>query len=847
MASWRASRILKLVSPDATSHTQDNLVVKIDNTIVEDQHSTAKENAENVSPNKNIDVSSCDEILSDCDRDDQFANKIDARFISSRKTDNSSLTTHTSIIRTLQTNLVPDYDSDDSSINDNNNLENIETCTEIDQSIQKALPKSSSSSSSTSSSSSSNSTSSGSSSSDSDSSTSSKRTNQHSEQYANGVRPQSASTSTLPANISPNYTDESDNIDLSDDDPTFNYELSTKRKKKNYFFDATKTDSSDSDDDSVSDSDRKKLSKRGRKRSLNPAKWKQNKVKKLRNTGESYISISKSQKVIPSRCLKVPCTDKCRLKCTTNISMDERYNIFKEFWDLGDLTRQRVFISSCMVDITPKYRYTNATNPRRPNKAYNFTVNNKKIRVCKTFFKSTLDVTDRMIFTIQHKVSDGGFMLEDLRGKHHSHKTLPPELIDDIRKHIQSIPKIESHYVRATSTREYIDGGKTIKDLYSDFVKQQEENNKETGNYIAYYKIFTLEFNLSFFQPKKDQCDLCESFKNSTDEKKRELEDKYNKHIEEKSLSRIEKQEDRKKVTKDNIVAIYDLEAVLQCPRGDTSAFYYKSKLNSYNLTLTELTQTESKTAYDKVHCYFWTESEAKRGAIEIGTCVWQYLEGICESNIEEKNVTFYSDNCCGQNKNKYIATLYLFAVNTLNIRSIKHKFLITGHTQNEADSVHSLIEKEIKKNLKSGPIYSPDQYIALIKNAKKSKPAINVHELTFDSFVDTKILQEEWGYNYNTNMDGQTVNWNNIKVLMMKKEKPFSIFYKTSYKDDCFQEIDVRNKRKKMKLITEITLKKAYTERQDISLNKKKDLRDLVNKGLIPPFYANFYNSIIN
>lgn len=97
------------------------------------------------------------------------------------------------------------------------------------------------------------------------------------------------------------------------------------------------------------------------------------------------------------------------------------------------------------------------------------------------------------------------------------------------------------------------------------------------------------------------------------------------------------------------------------------------------------MTQTESKTAYyDKVHCYFWTESEAKRGAIEIGTCIWQYLEGIlCESNIEEKNVTFYSDNCCGHNKNKYIATLYLFAVNTLNIRRIKHKFLITGHTQN--------------------------------------------------------------------------------------------------------------------------------------------------------------------
>lgn len=81
----------------------------------------------------------------------------------------------------------------------------------------------------------------------------------------------------------------------------------------------------------------------------------------------------------------------------------------------------------------------------------------------------------------------------------------------------------------------------------------------------------------------------------------------------------------------------------------------------------------------------------------------------------------------------------------------------------------------------------------------------------------------------------------------MMKKEKPLSIYYKTSYKDDGYQEIEVRNKRKKMNLVTEISLKKAYTERQDISRNKKRDLRDLIAKGLIPPFYANFYNSIIN
>lgn len=99
---------------------------------------------------------------------------------------------------------------------------------------------------------------------------------------------------------------------------------------------------------------------------------------------------------------------------------------------------------------------------------------------------------------------------------------------------------------------------------------------------------------------------------------------------------------------------------------------------------------------------------------------IWEYLKDICAQDEEEKHITFYLDNCYGQNKNKYITTLYMYAVNNLNIGSITHKFLIRGHTQNEADSVHSLIERQVKKNLKSGPIYSPDQYIALIEIARK-------------------------------------------------------------------------------------------------------------------------------
>lgn len=58
-------------------------------------------------------------------------------------------------------------------------------------------------------------------------------------------------------------------------------------------------------------------------------------------------------------------------------------------------------------------------------------------------------------------------------------------------------------------------------------------------------------------------------------------------------------------------------------------------------------------------------------------------------------------------------------------VRSITHKYLISGHSQNEGDSVHSTIEKAIKKSLKSGPIYVPDQYAQIIRTAKKKERTV--------------------------------------------------------------------------------------------------------------------------
>ena len=125
-------------------------------------------------------------------------------------------------------------------------------------------------------------------------------------------------------------------------------------------------------------------------------------------------------------------------------------------------------------------------------------------------------------------------------------------------------------------------------------------------------------------------------------------------------------------------------------PKGLLSSFYYSSKLNYYNFTISDLHAKN-------VECYFWNETEGRRVAVEIGSCVLDYVKLLVENaNKPATDIIFYSDNCCGQQKNKYLLAAY--AVQTFNVRSIEHKFLICGHTQNEGDNVHSVIEKQIKK-----------------------------------------------------------------------------------------------------------------------------------------------------
>lgn len=216
---------------------------------------------------------------------------------------------------------------------------------------------------------------------------------------------------------------------------------------------------------------------------------------------------------------------------------------------------------------------------RTGNNSFHFAVNGDKVRVCKLFFKNTLDVNDRVIRTVSEKrMSQSNVVVApDRRGKHANHHSIDPVAKQGVLDHINSIPRIESHYLRSPTKRQYICGSNTIAGIHRDYVNICKGNNMTPVSYPIFWRIFKEDFNIMFHTPKKDQCDICLAFENASETEKTELLEMQQHHLKEKEFSRAEKWKDKENARVE--VAVYDLQAVMQLRKGNNCLFYYVSKL----------------------------------------------------------------------------------------------------------------------------------------------------------------------------------------------------------------------------------------------------------------------------
>ncbi|KAL4705707.1 hypothetical protein ACJJTC_002138 [Scirpophaga incertulas] len=399
--------------------------------------------------------------------------------------------------------------------------------------------------------------------------------------------------------------------------------------------------------------------------------------------------------------------------------------------------------------------------------------------------------------------------------------------------HIKHLQPVESHYVRKDTSRLYLDSDLNFHKL---FIMYNEWFNPNTYESKAeterqYKNIANDNFKLSFFKPKKDQCDVCHKYK--TNESQTVLDRQaYANHILNKNTARNLKAADKRDALSSSgkiISATFDFQKVLNTPYGEISVFYYKRKLNTMNFTVYNL-------AAKAATCYMWHEAEGKRGSNEVSSCLSDFIsKGVDAGAVEFR---FWSDNCAGQNRNRIVFAAYMLLSQKYNI-TIKHTFLEQGHTQQEGDSVHALIERCAKNKC----IYSPLEWFSLVRWAKEDGKPYTVVELNHTHFLDFKSTLSS--KNGTKSLGGDIVQWTKIKEVKVLPSEPMKLHFKYNLDESQYKIIVTKtNTRRRQQDHTDVP--RLYNQVLPISKLKKKDLVSLCSSGIIPAVHHNFYQNLL-
>lgn len=484
-------------------------------------------------------------------------------------------------------------------------------------------------------------------------------------------------------------------------------------------------------------------------------------------------------------------------------------------------------------------RNLEAAKERKNSKKFFFSKDKEMVRVCQNFFLKTLSISNGPLNKALENVSEiGTFQGNDKRGRHFPANKTTEDVFNKVKQHIDSFPVTESHYVRRESKRKYLDCKLSISKMYYLYKEKCVSLNEKPVSITTYKRIFCENYNYSFFKPKKDQCSTCAKYEQATGEAKNELTETYNQHKQREKDANASKAFDKERATTDNTfkTITFDLQSVLQIPCSDVSPMYYKRKLCCYNLTVYEGAPPNN------AFCFTWSEVHGKRGSIEIGTCLYLYFSQL-PSHV--KQVSLFSDTCGGQNRNQNVAALLWFIVHSTNIDIIEQKFLESGHSMMECDSMHSAIEHQ-KKFV---PVYTMHDWLSIFKLArskrgKKKNDPYAVKELHYSDFLDLNILSKTILRNKSHDEDGNKINWLKIKCIRFEKENPQFIQIRYDH-TGSYTKINIFGKGRPPKLPK--TLDKAYQTMFPISEKKYNDLVALCNDKVIPIEFHGWYKSLKN
>ena len=622
-----------------------------------------------------------------------------------------------------------------------------------------------------------------------------------------------------------------------------------------------------------------------RKKKRDVRKWQESKRKEAINSGKEYQwkkrkgvnkKCGKERRVQPRCATNDEGVSTCKQSCK-EISDEDREKVHKNFWELGSVHAQRAFItehvkavekartrkrrSEVKTDSQAKRRKTeNGDEENQPEptpstsnedykkrnrqyvRKYTFTVNKKKMNVCQKFFLNTLHVDEKRVRTALNTMTDTGTAQPDKRGAHLNHYTVE-EREKPVIDHICKFKTVESHYVRQTAKCHYLPSELTVQEMHRMYVAEHTGDAK-VENYDFYNRVFRERFNLKFHKNKKDTCDKCQNYDNTPEEQRTEEQiAEHDLHLDEKENARqvkeCKKEEGQKKEV---MTAAFDLEKVLLSPYGQTSSFYYSKRLKVHNFTVTDIQDMLTL-------CYVWHEGEANKGSAEIGSSLQDFLKWAVKKGA--KIVNLFADRCGGQNSNRMVILALHEMFLTLGLDHLGMNFLVTGHSENENDNAHSLIERKTRKRT----LYTPQEWKTAIKMSFTKPDSVDVKSLHTDDVIDfhsvtnfpeyAPMLKDTLRENdaVTTKKEGK-VYWSKVMQYYFTKSSPNKMFFKYHYSCPEFKYTTIH---KKVSTRSQSAPKrsKMYSQPPGIDKSKKDALLKLCKENLIPKEHWKFYQDL--
>lgn len=401
-----------------------------------------------------------------------------------------------------------------------------------------------------------------------------------------------------------------------------------------------------------------RIVKRNKRHNVDERKWNKNENKKRRECGDKYYGkrkinglwnykIEKEKRSMKGRCNCKKSHIGKTLQCT-KLSEAERTQIFNYFWSKLGWEQRRIYVD-LLVEKTNTRRIRNRKNETESRREFSWLYylkleDDTKFRVCKNMFLNTLGIKEKSVKA--WKNTDAKTLEAKL-----------PEVLDEpaetdgdrkelLFQFFRDLPKLESHYCRAKTTKLYLETNWDSKASLYRFYKLWSESHKIKPLSSKVFDTVFSDMNLSLFKPKKDECEKCVSFKTNNLSK-----DEY-------ALHEIRKNQAREALKIDTVsdhkVFCMDTQAVLLSPKSNVSSLYFKMKLMVHNFTIYDVKTHEG-------YCFIWHEAAGGVTSNEYSSIIIHFLKKyVFETLSEGQKIILFSDGCTSQNRNATLSNSLL-------------------------------------------------------------------------------------------------------------------------------------------------------------------------------------------